>query len=422
MLVFHGYVSKLAPGAALALLLALGCETRERAPPYVGGTAGEGGTESMPPLDPDPDPACEGPPTPDTKGLCGEQVVPVVVNRPTLYFVLDVSGSMIETLKNGDSIPGSDRNADGWVTKLEASQAALVSLTLDLGHRIQYGLATFPGPDADGATLLGCGAGQEAFASRDGDPLRCVNRPGGKVHDAFTDVVGDLVAGGGTPLSATLEALTDTILALPRPAYVVLLTDGAPNCNVEADCGVDACIPNLEGGALPSGECDDSFNCCDSDQVTESDLVYIGVPEAMCVDGDASLAAVEKFADAGIRTFVIGAPGSDNYGDLMNALADAGGGNDGSEYFDVRDARELSDSLAAIGAETSQGCTVELQRETSRPDLLNVYFDAELVAQGSVDGWTLSGAEVTFHGDACAAVSSGQVTQIQLISGCPTVY
>jgi hypothetical protein len=272
--------------------------------------------------------------------------------------------------------------------------------------------------------LLGCGAGQEVFAAREGDPLLCLNRPGGEVHDAFASTVRGLSVGGGTPLSATLVALETTIGALPRPASVVLLTDGAPNCNQEASCEAAGCIPNLEGGALPSGECTDDFNCCDSDEVSEMDLPYIGVPEAMCVDGDASLEAIEAFAVAGIRTFVVGVPGSDAYRSLMNAFAEAGGTARAGEvgYFDVRKVGDLSAALAAIGAETSQSCTVELEQESWQPDLLNVYFDAELVHQGGVNGWSLSGDEVTFHGAACDQIEAGQVTQIHLISGCPTVY
>ena len=414
-------------GAALALSLAVACGEEERPPPFSLDSSGEGGLANLGGAAQvgtggrtDVSPDCEGPPTPETMDLCGEQVVPVVVNRPTLYFVLDVSGSMFEPLPADDA--GSSQGDP--LTKLEASQAAILSLTLEHGHRIRYGLATFPGPDTGASSLLGCGAGQEVFTAREGDPLLCLNRPGGEVQNAFATTVRSLSVGGGTPLSATLQVLESTITALPQPAFVVLLTDGAPNCNEEATCEASACIPNLEGGALPSGRCTDSFNCCDSDEVSAEDLPYIGVPEAMCVDGDASLEAIETFAAAGVRTFVVGVPGSDAYRGLMNAFAEAGGtARDGEvAYFDVRKVGDLSDALAAIGAETSQSCTVSLEEQSSRPDLLNVYFDAELVHQGGVNGWSSSGDELTFHGAACDQIAAGRVTQIHLISGCPTVY
>lgn len=395
------------------------CSEAPRPPPFAGGGAGsEGGAGPIHVGDGDPEvePDCEGPPSPDTTTLCGEQVVPVVVSKPTLYFVVDVSGSMAEPLSTGDP--------DDAVTKLQASQAALLSLTLEHGHRIHFGLATFPGPDEDEDALIGCGAGQQTFEVREGDPLLCLNRPGGDVHAAFETAVSKLQATGGTPLSSTLLALTDTILDLPRPASIVLLTDGAPNCNAEVHCSAADCIPNLEGGALPSGYCDETFNCCDSSEVTEMDLPFIGVPEAMCVDRDASLSAIEAFARAGIRTFVVGVPGSDAYRELMNSFAQAGetARDDEVRYFDVRAVDELSESLAEIGAETSLGCSVELEHELVAPELLNVYFDAELVPMDANQGWTLSGTtEVTFHGAACQQIEAGQVAQMHLISGCPSV-
>jgi hypothetical protein len=421
MLVSRAHRTQLVSGTMLAVALvgaALACSgDKSRPPPFPVDAGSQGGAGPGPvgggDLDVEPD--CEGPPSPDTTVLCGEQLVPVVVQKPTLYFVMDVSGSMTEPLLLGDSA--------ATVTKLEASQAALLSLTLEHGHRIHYGLATFPGPDGADAGLTGCGAGQQTFAVRAGDPLLCLNRPGGDAHEAFSTAVGKLEARGGTPLSSTLVALSDTILDLPRPASIVLLTDGAPNCNEDARCSAADCIPNLEGGALPSGYCDDSFNCCDSEEVLESDLPFIGVPEAMCVDRDASLAAIEAFAAEGIRTFVVGVPGSDAYRALMNSFAEAGDTARDEEvaYFDVRAVDELSDSLAAIGAETSQGCQVDLERAAANPELLNVYFDAELVPMDAELGWTVDGAEVTFHGAACDQIEAGLVTQMHLISGCPSV-
>jgi len=405
--------------AAAWVVLACSSSEPDRPPPWSGEPEGGAGP-ALGEDGVDLEPECEGPPSPDTSVLCGAQTVPVIVQKPTLYFVVDVSGSMEEPLAEPDATAEELARAP---TKLEASQEALLTLTLEHGHRIHYGMATFPGPDTDDVALLGCAAGREIFEVREGDPLLCLNRPGGDVQDAFTEQVEALEPVGGTPLSPTLGELSETILALPRPASVVLLTDGAPNCNLEASCGADSCIPNLEGGALPSGACDDSFNCCDSSQVEESDLPFIGVPEAQCIDGDASLEWIERFAEEGISTFVVGVPGSEAYAGLMAAFAEAGGTarEDDVAYYDVRDVEELSESLAAIGAQTSQGCVIEAAEQVVDPDLLNVYFDAAVVQKDAANGWTSSGQEVTFHGDACDEIEAGLVVQVHLISGCPSV-
>lgn len=337
--------------------------------------------------------------------------MPVLIEKPSVLFVLDVSGSMAEPMDKSGT------------TKLESSQAAILKLTKRLGHRVEYGLLTFPGPDEEEAPLLGCGAGEVVFSVREGDPLRCRNRPGGPVLDAFSEVVSSLSAGGGTPLSATLAASLEVVQDLRAPASIVLVTDGAPNCNAEADCGPEACIPNLVGGALPSGTCDASFNCCDSEEVADEDLPFIGLPEAQCVDGPASIRAVAALEEAGVRTFIVGIPGSEAFADLLSDLARAGATEraSGAAYFDVRDGAALAVALDSIFTEVSQGCEIELESEPDYPELLNAYFDAELVPLDPDDGWSIDRRQLTFHGEACQRIREGAVANLTVLVGCPSV-
>ncbi len=395
-----------------------GCREEERAPLYnpSGSAAGaQGGVSNASPSSSgeiDLGQRCEGPPHPDTSRLCGNQVVPVLLEKPNLYFVLDSSGSMNERI-----------NAGRPLTKMDAVQDALLSVTLELGHRIHYGLTAFPGPDDTNAGLLGCGPGKELFALQQGDPIECVDQPGGEVHDHFKETVRALETGGGTPLSSTLEAIAPTILAMERETVLVLMTDGAPNCNADIQCGVDSCIPNIEEAVLPGGDCDETFNCCDSSQLSEEDLFYVGSPEANCIDRTASLRVVNEFRSAGVLTYVIGVPGIEPFEKMMNELSRAGGTARGAtvDYYDASDLDELTAVLSKIGASVARSCEVVLKDPPKDPGLLNVYFDAELVPADAKDGWTLEGDEVTFHGDSCDVLSSGEVLQVQLVSGCQTV-
>src|SRR5688572_2251776 len=107
MLVPRRDLLRLAGGAAVVLTAVAACSTDDARPPYWGGDSmgggGPAGPGSGPGIELPPD--CEGPPSPDTAVLCGEQVVSVVVQKPALYFVVDISGSMAEPLLDVDADP-----------------------------------------------------------------------------------------------------------------------------------------------------------------------------------------------------------------------------------------------------------------------------------------------------------------------------
>jgi hypothetical protein len=404
------------PALPLLACSVLACSVEERAPPAParssdGGAAGAGSGVG----DPDGDDDCEELPPIDTSRLCTNEVVPVVQSRPNLYFVVDTSGSMADLLEVPDG-----------PSKIAAAQDALVNVATELGHRVNYGLAAYPGP-IDGAPapgLEGCAPGAELFETQEGDPLSCANKRGGPVLEDFTQVVLDLYAMGGTPLSATLEAVAPAVMGLDGTTVLLLMTDGAPNCNPEASCTAALCMPNIEGADLPSGRCDETINCCDSDELSEEDLIALGgYPEASCVDDAASVEALADLERAGIKTYVVGVPGSEIYRDTMNALAVAGGtARDGDvAYYDVRDLEGLNEALLQIGAEVAQSCTIELDEAPPNPDFVNVYFDRALLPADPDNGWSIEGATVTLHGDACDDVRGGAVTEVQVVAGCWTV-
>ncbi len=372
-----------------------------------------------PTVDEQPDdlvPECEPPPVVDKTGTCGADTVSLVARKPTLYFVLDTSGSM------------SDSVVEGPETKLNAAKQALTQVVTEVGHRIKYGLAAFPAEDdfdlkdldPDNPPLLGCAAGQEVFSVAPGDPIECVNRaPNGPVLRSFKKALHALSPLGGTPLSPTLAALTPSLLGQEGRIAVVLLTDGSPNCNAEAECGPEECSANLFGSTIQSMKCDEDFNCCDPDLVGD----YVLYPQAGCIDVDASEQLLSFLSNNGVETYVIGVLGSEDFDDVMNRLAIAGGQpREGSrKYYDVQSLSELSSVVRAIGANLSQSCEIELTEPPRYADEFNVYFDAEPIPADETDGWTLNGNVVTLHGAACDRIESGQVDLVELISGCKTI-
>lgn len=385
-----------------------GSDSDKRPPPYLSGPATGGGAE--------PD-ACEPPPTLDQLVSCGNDTVRIFERQPTIYFVLDTSGSMQDYVLKGKD------------TKIEAARTALKTVVSEIGHRVKYGMTAFPGADPEidldevdieDLPLFGCAPGDEVFAIEPGDPITCVNRPpSGPVLARFNSTLRDLEATGGTPLSPTLAAIAPNLLGQEGTTAVVLVTDGSPNCNADTECEAKDCSLNLTHRTHQDIPCDDSYNCCDPDLVGDD----IRFPAANCVDGDASVRGVELLQANGIDTYVIGVRGNEDFDDVMNRLAVAGGQpREGDRaYYDVENLAELTDTIRAIGSKLAQNCELELLERPAFAGELNVYFDAEVVPSDPENGWTAQGNLVTLHGEACEAVQKGNVTEVQMISGCQTV-
>ena len=383
--------------AAALVLLALGWPlscTNERPPALAelpSGEAGAGGEPGLVLSDGGPDPS----------GPCGEQSIPAIEDPPNLSFIIDHSASM------GDILEGSG------LSKYENARIALSQVLRAVGHRVNYGAAIFPG--LDGAT--GCEAGDQLVEVGPGDPPSYARE--GKTGPILKDLLLRLQIAdvdGGTPVAASLDAMLPTLSELPGKTFVVLLTDGAPNCNDELSCTASSCIPNIEGLTAGGLDCRSAVNCC---------APHAQNPNAnlSCVDAEASVAAVTALADAGISTFVVGMPGSEPYVDVLDAMAEAGGTARDStpKYYPVSDTDELEASLKAIAASVSITCDLPLDYEPPDQDYVNVYFDGQLVEYDPSDGWEWTDdGHVAIRGAACDQLAAGDVLEVQILAGCKT--
>jgi hypothetical protein len=334
-------------------------------------------------------------------GPCGDQSIPAVANPPNLSFIIDHSASM------GDELAGSG------LSKYENARIALSHVLKAVGHRVNYGAAIFPGLDG----VTGCEAGDQLMKIAPGDPPSYArdDKTGPRLRDLLARLtIADVE--GGTPVAATLGAMQPVLTELSGETFVVLITDGAPNCNRQLDCGPSGCIPNIEGLSLGGMACNDSYNCCaPSAQLPTANL--------SCVDDDASIAAVAALGDAGISTFVVGMPGSEPYVALLNAMAEAGGtAREGAlKYYLVEDTAELEASLKSIAASVAITCEIALDYEPPDPDYVNVYFDGVLLEYDPSDGWEWAeSGHVLIRGEACDQLSGGDVLEVQVVAGCKT--
>jgi hypothetical protein len=363
-----------------------GCGAVDR-PASLGDTIASGGSGSSPPLNVGTttyEPMCNlGP----EGGVCACADEALAGDVPTIYFVLDRSGSMAE------------------MNKWSNVQIALDQLVIALGPRAAIGAAVFPSPSGQD-----CSAGVEVFSPTRG------NSPAGKAgatEAVLITVLSRIPAAGGTPTAATLVSLLPRLASLPGKTYVILATDGGPNCDEAASCAADMCTSNIDnvGGCPPGGP----PNCCTGDATAS----------VACLDAQPTIDAVQQIAAAGIPVYVVGVPGSAPYADLLDTLARTGGTARASEpqYYaiDTADQSALLSSLSGIAAEITGTCTLELDAVPPDPQLVNVFLDEHVLPQDGPDGWTIDGTTVTITGASCQTILQGGVLDVRVVAGCPTV-
>ncbi len=328
-------------------------------------------------------------------GVCACTEIGLLTDAPNLYFVLDRSGSMGDNGK--------------WSTV----RIVVAQVMKSLGPRANFGVAIFPNANDDNA----CAPGVQVMSVRPGDAPAGTQGPTTSAMLAVTSAQ----PGGGTPTAASLNGLLPTLSALPGRTFVILATDGGPNCNAQATCMAATCEDNIESvqDCPPNGP----PNCCDP---TDPNNPYEGpLAPLNCLDAQPTVDAVTAITKAGIPTYVIGVPGSAPYASLLDNVATAGGTARTSEplYYavDSTDEAALNVALAEIAAKITATCTLTLAQPPPDPTHVNVYFDNQPVPADPVNGWTLSGATVTLVGTACQEVMSGEVLNVRVVAGCPTV-
>ncbi len=377
--------SALRPWPLLALALS-GCGPSETRPPYLddsstsGVTAEEGEDEFVVPM-----------PRPPKTGECEPSEFELPLLRPNFYFVLDASESM--TLRLPDT---SNRD------RFTAARLAITDMLRAVGDRVHFGAALFPSGEGNG-----CHAGGEVFPMRRGDPSNADGANGpGVAALAFT--LAKRVPSGATPIRETLQILRPRLEALEGPVFVFLLTDGAPNCS-QRPCSAAGCIPNLEQQWLTEDiACDSDFNCC--------------APELfphLCLDDSATLEELRLFSERGIRTFVIGLPGSAPFAGVLDSMAVAAQtARDATpRYYPTTDTVDLALTLSDLAQKLTVDCTLTLERPTTRPVLV-VADEATLAPGEDTWRWLAEGSQLQLVGSTCQAWKAGEISNIKLVQDC----
>ncbi len=376
-------VASVVVSTVMASIVLGACGSSDRPPPASDSFAKGNGSASGSFSDAGPTrlPGC-GPQ--DNGSFCECVDTPLFTDPPNLYFVLDRSGSMAEGNK--------------W----DRVRVVVAQILRGLGPRANFGATVFPGFER-----TACALPKEVLPLSPGDP------PG--IDGPTTETLLTATAGapfGGTPTAEALRAVARGLGGVTGKTFVVLATDGGPNCNAAASCERDQCMPNIE--SVPGCPAEGPVNCCAPPD---------GVAEA-CLDAVDTTNAVAALKAAGIPVYVVGLPGTALYASLLDTLAESGGTALAASprYYRVDSAAggDLLSALKKIAAKITATCEFKLKDPPRAPNLVNVYLDEVVLPKDPTNGWVIEGDTVTLVGAACSKVMAGDVLGVRVIAGCPT--
>ena len=326
--------------------------------------------------------------------------------KPAMMLLVDTSGSM-----NTEVSPK--------VTRLDAMQSAMGQFLTQSGNSLHLGMLPFPGAAA-------CAPGDITQVATRGVPLDEGNEDAARLADAALSVktkIESLVASGGTPVAYTIQGLATyaPLLDKNKDRFVVLLTDGLPNCNAANQSVATSCT-------------------CTVAQPVGTPCVVLG--ENQCLDDAHSAEEIAALFVRGIRTIVVGFGTDINNPQGANSLAKmarAGSfvrpctqdsdcnaqdrcesaGVDpcgrptracGQSFFQASSATELSNAMQKIRDLTAcPPCRQVLALRPSSPEFVSVSVNGVATASGP-QTWqyhdNATAPTVEFTGDLCQRLLS----------------
>lgn len=321
-----------------------------------------------------------------------------------VLLVVDKSGSMTEN-KIGDE------------TRWAVLTGALETTLEQVGSKLSLGLDFYPYSGKSGQALSG--ACQMPTSEDVVVPVQDGKTAVPLILEAFKEK-----PAGGTPTAAALaRALayytTGDGKSLEGEKYVLLATDGGPNCSGDLDieCEAATCTVNMDGLCPVDG-----LNCCDPKNDPDG--------PTKCLDDAATVEAVKVLADKGIKTFVVGIPGTEAYADTLDAVAEQSGvenPNAPPSYFAVSadaGAAGLESVLGAITTGLIRSCELRLEEEPPNIDEVFVVIDGELIKPKDPDGWAQSDPitsppTIMLQGATCEKLEKEGAEYINVSYGCP---
>lgn len=311
-----------------------------------------------------------------------ERTVISQASKPNIMLVVDQSGSMRFPLDRNHpqctstcGVEASDPCPPGCPTRIIEMKSAMGDFLTNFGSTARFGLSVFPQSAKGSAAPSACVAGvlwEEVATSND------VETELQEHADLIRSQIQGIVPNGGTPIASTLQQLADNPglnQADGRDAFILLLTDGLPNCNDGLNQNTCTCVDLNPNTGRPWSPCfPDARNCMDDDRVVQT---------------------IQVLRDKNIKTIVV-AFGADVGNELalgpLNAMAEAGGFARSCETSDDCGSGQTCDG-ADPSTETKGVCSVkffkaanatelasaldEIRKGIPQPNLCEFRFDAQ---------------------------------------------
>ena len=288
---------------------------------------------------------------------CGFQDYMLERRPAELLMVLDRSGSMREPA-----------NFMTLSSKWDETVPALNETIMKTAATVSWGMKMFP-------------VGLVACSTTDGVdvPIAANNAP-----MMLATIAGTMPLGNGTPTRYAIQKAVAHLKATPTntPRYILLATDGEPNC---------------------------------ADEMTNA-----------LVDPDGAVEAIRMAAADGFKTFVIGI--ATQFGDAnmtLNRMAEAGGEprTGDPRYYPVASRAELVNALSLITGKVAD-CVFPLSKLPPSPNDVAVDVNGMRVNRDptKMNGWdyTANNMAIQIHGPACEAIKNANA-QVKITFGCPGV-
>jgi hypothetical protein len=338
--------------------------------------------------------------------VCSQSKQEAKFSHINMLIVVDKSGSM-------NSTPAGYTKSK-WAGAVDALKKSLnPNDTL-----ISYGITLFP---QVGATTCEYSTGADAINVKIGSADQTVPQ--------INDLMLNTTPSGGTPTAAALGAALGYYTAgegigLEGDKYVLLVTDGGPNCNSDNACAQDKCTAFLDKSpSLASCWNGGVANCCDPINQSAKDPIP---PQALCLDDASVTNQLNALRAQGIKTFVIGIPGSEAYAAYLDGFAESGGvpvEGKARKYYEVTGESGLADAFKTITTSLVSSCDVPLDQAPQDKNAINVAIDCSPLPQtsGEVANWAYDEAtqSIQILGAKCDQIKASGVNRIDVVNGCP---
>lgn len=277
---------------------------------------------------------------------------------PNILILLDRSSSMSTNDRWGDATE------------------AIKNVTANLEAGVAFGLMLYPGNNY-------CGPGNLEVAPATG------------TADSIANELDDSGPNGMTPTAVSLDAAGTALAGVEGDSYVLLVTDGGPNCNGDhpKPCTCTA-----------AGQCG------------------WGSGSDFCLDRDRSVERVGALATAGISTYVIGFDTSE-WTAVLNDMA-AAGDTERETYVPVSSGTELEETLAELAGNVVS-CTFELETAPSDYRFVSVKLNGTAIPHtsetGNASGWELEGNQIKLLGASCELLKDTEDAALKIQVECEPV-